>query len=116
MQFAPAIRPELCRLIERLDDGTCPIAQIWRDAGYRARRGNLLQPSYESVRRLVHVQRRRRQCGHSRLKRAAVLAWELISGLRDRRLVVLDMITGDDIRRRPHLYARRPRDELLRAA
>lgn len=101
-------------MIRELDDGTTCVAAIWRDVGYRARRRKLLQPSYESVRRAVRAQRRRPAPSYSRLKRAAILAYELVFGTRDPRLVILDVITGDDIDRRLHIYRRRARDESSR--
>jgi hypothetical protein len=110
VKFSPALVPQVRSMIRDLDDGTTSIAEIWRDVGYRARRRKLLQPSYESVRRLVRAQRRRPARPYSRLKRAAILAWELAFGARDPRLILFDMITGDDIDRRPHLYRRRARD------
>jgi len=118
MQFAPPIQPQLRAIVRDLDDGTVAIAAVWREAGHRARQRKLLQPSYESVRRLVHEQRRRRRPvgpGYCRLKRWAILAYELAFQIRDPRLVVLDAITGDDIDRRLHLYQRRPRDNVSRA-
>jgi hypothetical protein len=115
VKFSPALAPQVRSMIRDLDDGTLCIAEIWRDVGHRARRRKLLQPSYESVRRAVHVQRRRRPVRpYSRLKRAAILAWELAFGARDPRWIVLDLITGDDIDRRPSLYRRRARDESSR--
>src|SRR3954451_19690072 len=115
MEFSPVIQPQLRAMVRQLDDGTLPIAAVWREAGRRARSRKLLQTSYESVRRLVHEQRRRTRpvaTGYSRAKRWAILAYELVFRTRDPRLVVLDAITGDDIDRRLHLYQRRPRDEL----
>ena len=114
MKFSPAISPQLRAMIRDADDGVCEIAAIWRDVGHRARGRKLLQPSYESVRRLVHAQRRRPPLGYSRLKRAAILAFELVFGTRDPRLVILDAITGNDIDRRLLIYQRRPRDESSR--
>ena len=118
MKFSPVIEPRVHEWIRRVDDGTCPIAAVWREVGYRARARKCLQPSYESVRRVVHAQRqarRRTWPRYSRLKRAAILAFELAFSTRDPRLVILDAITGDDIDRRPHLYQRRPRDDLSQA-
>src|SRR4051812_23710265 len=114
MEFSPLIQPQLRAMVRQLDDGTVPIAAVWREAGRRARSRKLLQPSYESVRRLVHEQRRRTRpvARYSRGKRWAILVYELVFRTRDPRLVVLDAITGDDIDRRLHLYQRRPRDEL----
>jgi hypothetical protein len=114
MDFSPAIRPQVRAMVRELDDGTTGIAELWRDVGRRARRRKLLQPSYESVRRLVHEQRRRPRHDYSRLKRAAILTFELVFRIRDPRLVILDAITGDDIDRRLHLYRRRARDESSR--
>jgi hypothetical protein len=118
MRFAPPIQPQLRALVRDLDDGTVAIAAVWRDTGHRARQRKLLQPSYESVRRLVHEQRRWTRpagAGYCRLKRWAILAYELAFQIRDPRLVVLDAITGDDIDRRLHVYQRRPRDNVSRA-
>jgi hypothetical protein len=115
MQFSPTISPQVLAMIRNADDGTCAIAAVWRDAGRRARSRKLLQPSYESVRRIVHAQRRRAARPYSRLKRLAILAYELVFRTRDPQLIVFDLITGADIDRRPHLYRRRPRDELSQA-
>jgi hypothetical protein len=118
MKFSPAIAPTVIALIADVDDGRCEIAAVWREVGRRARKRKCLQPSYESVRRIVHAQRRlqsRTWPSYSRLKRAALLAFELAFDTRDHRLVILDAITGDDIDRRPHLYQRRPRDDLSQA-
>jgi hypothetical protein len=117
MKFSPAIAPQVRRMIRDVDDGRSEIAAVWREVGRRARRGKCLQPSYESVRQLVHEQRRLRRetwPQYSRLKRAAILAFELVFGTRDPRLVILDAITGDDIDRRQHIYRRRARDDLSR--
>src|SRR5205809_4846541 len=111
MKFSPWIGPQVAALIRDADDGAREIAAIWRDVGRRARRRKLLQPSYESVRRLVREQRRSPRHGYSRLKRAAILAFELVFRTREPRLVILDAITGDDIDRRQQIYRRRPRDE-----
>ena len=118
MKFSPFLEPQVRRLILDLDDGSCAIAAVWREAGHRARTRKCLQPSYESVRRIVRAQRQQRPATwppYSRLKRAAILAFELVFRTRDPRLVVLDLITGDDIDRRPSLYQRRARDNLSRA-
>jgi hypothetical protein len=119
VKFSPAVEPQVRLLIRQLDDGSCAIAGIWREAGHRARSRKCLQPSYESVRRIVHADRRAARAAwpnYSRLKRAAVLLWELAFQTRDPRLVILDAITGDDIDRRLHIYRRRPRDDLSQAA
>jgi hypothetical protein len=117
MQFSPPIQSQIRLLVRDVDDGTVAIAAVWRAAGHRARRRKLLQPSYESVRRLVHEQRRgTRTVGRAycRTKRWAILAYELVFQLRDRRSIMLDAITGDDIDRRFRLYQRRARDDLSR--
>jgi hypothetical protein len=118
MQFSPVIEPQVRLIIREVDDGAVAMAAVWRETGRRARSRNLLQPSYESVRRLVHEQRRRTwllEARRSRLKRWAILAYELVFRTRDPRLVLLDAITGADIDRRPHLYLRRARDDLSQA-
>ena len=103
MRFSPAIDPELVDLLDELDDGTKVIAALWRELGRRARRLRLLQPSYESVRRLVHAQRERRKLELLRLKRATVLAFDLLWRLPDPRSLVLDLrsVTAAERRRRP---------------
>ena len=108
MQFAPAIHPTLIRLIEDLDDGDEVIAAIWRELGHRARRRTLLQPSYESVRRLVHTQRAWRRLVYSRLLRAAILTTEFLWNTRNRKAILLDAFDGADLERRRELY-RTPR-------
>jgi len=114
MKFSPLIAPQVRAMVRDADDGTRAVASIWREVGRRARTRKFLQPSYESVRLLVRAQRRRPVAPYSRLKRAAILAFELVFGTRDPRLVLLDLITGDDIDRRLRLYQRRPRDDLSR--
>ena len=109
MHFAPAIRPQLVDLIEQLDDDTRGIATIWRELGRIARSRGLFQPSYESVRRIVHLQREARQLAHSQLKRAAILTAEYLWNTRNRKGILLDALDGADLERRPELYRRRPR-------
>jgi len=106
MHFSPAVRPQLLVLIDRLDDDTRGIAAIWRELGRAARARGLLQPSYETVRRLVHAQRERRRLAVSQLKRAAILAAEFLWNTRDRKGIVLDVFDGADIERRRDLYRR----------
>lgn len=107
MRFAPAIHPQLLRLIDELDDGQRGIASIWRDLGYAARARRLLQPSYESVRRIVNEIRARRRLEYSKVKRAAILTAEYLWNTRDRKGIVLDAVFGDDLDRRRELYRRR---------
>lgn len=104
MHFAPAIHPTLIRLADELDDGTEVIAAIWRELGRRARRQKLLQPSYESVRRIVHMHRAWRRLEASRLLRAAILTAEFVWQTRNRRAIVLDAFDGADLERRRRLY------------
>jgi hypothetical protein len=115
MRFSPAIDPTLIRLLARMDDGSEPIAPIWRELGRRARARNLLQPSYESVRRLVHAQRAARRPEYSRLKRGLILTVEAMWRSRPAVDILNDLITGDDLRWRLHEYQRRPRDTSSRA-
>jgi hypothetical protein len=110
MEFAPAVRPQLLDLIDALDDDTRGIASIWRELGRAARARGLFQPSYETVRRLVHAQRERRRLTYLRLKRAAILSAEFPWNTRNRKGILLDLYDGADIERRPELYRRaRPR-------
>jgi hypothetical protein len=110
MDFAPAIQPPLIRLVDELDDGQEVIAAIWRELGHRARKQQLLQPSYESVRRLVHVQRAWRRLVYSRLVRAVILTTEFLWNTRNRKTILLDAFDGADIeRRRPRYQSARPR-------
>ena len=111
MKFAPAIRPQLFALMDELDDGARPIAEVWRELGHLARARRLLQPSYESVRRAVHDLREQRRLQYSRLKRAAVLSAEFLWNTRDRKGIVLDVWDGADIDRRRERYQRRPRGD-----
>ena len=109
MTFAPAIRPQLLSLIETLDDDTRGIASIWRELGHIARSRGLFQPSYESVRRIVHVQRAVRRLTYSQGKRAAILAAEFLWNTRNRKGILLDVLDGADIERRRERYQRRAR-------
>ena len=109
MHFAPSIRPQLVALVGELDDGKRGIAAISRELGRRARAQSLYQPSYESVRRLVHAHRETMRLAYSRAKRAALLTAEFLWNTRDRKGIVLDVYDGADIERRRDLY-RRGRD------
>ena len=104
MQFAPAVHPTLIRLTGELDDGSEVIAAIWRELGRRARAQQLLQPSYETVRRLVHVQRALRRLRDVRLKRAAIFAADYLLKARNRKTTLLGAFDGTDIARRQELY------------
>ena len=107
MQFAPAVHPTLIRLTDELDDGSGVIAAIWRELGHRARALQLLQPSYETVRRRVHVQRAWRRLQEVRLKRAAILVTEFLLNIRNRKTILVDAFDGAELERRRR--AARPR-------
>jgi hypothetical protein len=104
MQFSPAVRPQLLVLIDALDDDTRGIAAIWRELGHAARARGLFQPSYETVRRLVHRQRTLR-LAYAQLRRAAMLA-EFLWNTRGRKGTMLEAFDGADIARRRNLYRR----------
>jgi len=58
LAFAPRIDSRLVAALERLDDRGVPIAETYRRLGRVARELRLFRPSYEQVRRLVHLARR----------------------------------------------------------
>lgn len=82
MTFSPSIGPRLVELVDQLDDGKTGIAAIWRELGHLARAQRLFQPSYESVRRLVHALREWRRLMRLRARRAAVLMVDVLPALR----------------------------------
>jgi len=51
---APRIPPELIDAIGCFDDGSLPIAELWRLSGVAAVRLGVPQPSYQQVRLWVH--------------------------------------------------------------
>jgi hypothetical protein len=104
MTFAPAILPALLALADELDDGSRSIAEVWRELGVAARAQRLFQPSYESVRRLVHTIRARRRETYSRVVRALVLTAEYLLNTRPRASIVDDVWSGADIERRRERY------------
>ena len=55
---APRIDSRLVAAVERLDDRNVPIAETYRRVARVARELRLYRPSYEQVRRLVHLARR----------------------------------------------------------
>ena len=59
MQFAPAVDPRLARAITRMVDIDCS-AVVLRALRPRARRLGVPRPCYETVRKLVHLERERR--------------------------------------------------------
>jgi hypothetical protein len=58
--FAPRISPRLLKALERIDDGTMPVAELRRRVGAEADRLGLPRPSYERVRQLARESRRLR--------------------------------------------------------
>ena len=70
LAFAPRLDPRLHRALARLDDPAVPIAHTYRRVAAYARSAGLFRPSYEHVRRLIHLLRRlrggagRRDTGH----------------------------------------------------
>jgi hypothetical protein len=66
--------PRIAVLVVELDRDDVSIAQTWRDVGWAAERLGMRRPSYQHVRRLVRIERRRRQLetrGRAVLGRAA---------------------------------------------
>ena len=108
MTFAPHIGPRIFELIDQLDDGKKPRAQIWRELGALLRAEGRLQPSYESIRQIVNTVRELRRLAYSKLKRAVVLTAEYLWNLRDRKGILLDVLDGADIERRRERYRWRP--------
>ena len=66
--------PRIAVLVVELDEDDIPMAATWRKVGAAAERLGLRRPSYGHVRRLVRIERRRRQLearGRAVLGRAA---------------------------------------------
>lgn len=61
LAFAPRLHPRLHRELARLDDADVPIAETYRRLTAYARTQGLFRPSYEHVRRLIHLLRRLRR-------------------------------------------------------
>ena len=79
LAFAPRLHPDLHRELARLDDPEIPIADTYRRLTAYARVHRLFRPSYEHVRRLVHLLRRlRRRDGH----RTAQILFEVAYNVR----------------------------------
>ena len=53
--------PRIAVLVAELDCADAPMAQTWREVGAAAERLGMRRPSYQHVRRLVRIERRRRQ-------------------------------------------------------
>lgn len=60
MQFAPRVHGFLIMQVWRLDDGQISFAELNRRVGRIASRHDLPRPSYETIRRIAHRERRRR--------------------------------------------------------
>jgi len=56
---APRISPTLLAAIERMDDDSVPIAEVYRRIAALASHFGVVRPSYEQIRILVHEHRRR---------------------------------------------------------
>lgn len=66
--------PRVAVLVSELDDPHAPVAETWRQVAGTAERLGMRRPSYQHVRRLVRIERRRRQleaAGREVLGRAA---------------------------------------------
>lgn len=66
--------PRIAVLVVELDTDDVPMAQTWREVAGAAERLGMRRPSYQHVRRLVRIERRRRQLearGRAVLGRAA---------------------------------------------
>jgi hypothetical protein len=61
MRFAVPHDSRLSDLVRLLDEDGVPVAQTWRAVGEGAERLGLRRPGYGLVRRLVRVERHRRQ-------------------------------------------------------
>ena len=58
---SPRMDPRLVAYVFVADDSRAPIAETWRVVGRRAIEWGLPRPGYDTVRRLVHAHRRRRE-------------------------------------------------------
>src|SRR5918995_1898243 len=66
--------PRVAVLVAELDDAAAPMAETWRRVASTAERLGMRRPSYGHIRRLVRIERRRRQleaAGREVLGRAA---------------------------------------------
>lgn len=80
LAFAPRLDPRLHRALARLDDPDVPIADTYRRLTAHARALGLFRPSYEHVRRLIHMLRRLRSRDGRR--RTAQVLFEIAYDLR----------------------------------
>jgi hypothetical protein len=53
--------PRLAALVAALDEEDVPAAETWRRVGAAAEKIGLIRPSYQHVRRIVRVERRRQE-------------------------------------------------------
>jgi hypothetical protein len=79
LAFAPRLDPRLHRALVQLDDPSMPIAETYRRLAGRARQLHLFRPSYEHVRRLIHIVRRVREL---RRKATPRVLFEVLYNLR----------------------------------
>ena len=66
--------PRIAVLVTELDESDVPMAETWRQVSSAAERLGMRRPSYQHVRRLVRIERRRRRleaAGREVLGRAA---------------------------------------------
>jgi len=93
--------PRIAVLVAELDSRDVPMAQTWRAVGAAAERLAMRRPSYQHVRRLVRIERRRRQLearGRAVLGRAATT---LAAGCVPSAVLVLEQLR--DLRRADEL-------------
>lgn len=82
LAFAPRLDPRLHRAIARLDDPGIPIAETYRRLAAHARVHGLFRPSYEHIRRLIHLLRRVRAGLAARRRSTAHVLFEVAYNLR----------------------------------
>ncbi len=80
LAFAPRLHPRLHAELARLDDPNAPIADTYRRLTAYARTHKLYRPSYEHVRRLVHLLRRLRR--HAGRRSTARVLFEVAYNVR----------------------------------
>ena len=90
LAFAPRLHPLLHRELARLDDPGIPIADTYRRLTAYARALGLFRPSYEHVRRLIHMLRRLRRAG--RRGSTGYVLFEITYGLRPPTALVDDLL------------------------
>jgi hypothetical protein len=82
LAFAPRLDGRLHRELARLDDPAVPIAETYRRLAAFARVHQIFRPSYEHVRRLVHVLRRFRRALRDRRRATADVLFEIAYNLK----------------------------------